>query len=176
MENLYPAGPASLSDDLMQATPVYKRRPWITFSSLILFIILYASLTSWFIWKAYTLISNAMAGGSDSLFGYGFGIAAAFLALFLVKALFFVKQDGETNDMEITKEQEPKLFDFLYTLADEAGAPRPHRVFLSSRVNAAVFYNLTLLNLIFPSKKNLEIGLPLVNSEAAWGTKSSVGP
>ena len=55
------------------------------------------------------------------------------------------------------------MFEFLYRLADEAGAPRPHRVFLSGRVNAAVFYDLTLLNLLFPSKKNLEICLALVN-------------
>ena len=29
------------------------------------------------------------------------------------------------------------------------------------RVNAAVFYDLSLLNLLFPSRKNLEIGLPV---------------
>ena len=39
-------------------------------------------------------------------------------------------------------------------------------MFLSNRVNAAVFYDLSLLNLIFPSKKNLEIGLPLVADRA----------
>ena len=48
-------------------------------------------------------------------------------------------------------------------MADEIGAPKPHRVFLTSEVNAAVFYDLSLLNLIFPSKKNLIIGLGLVN-------------
>ncbi|MBW8809229.1 MAG: M48 family metalloprotease, partial [Lysobacter sp.] len=35
--------------------------------------------------------------------------------------------------------------------------------FLSPRVNAGVFYDLSLANLIVPSKKNLEIGLALVN-------------
>src|SRR6185369_15117447 len=29
--------------------------------------------------------------------------------------------------------------------------------------NAAVFYDLSIINLIFPSKKNLEVGLALVN-------------
>lgn len=164
MESLYPAGPVSISDELMQVTPGYKRRAWIAFSSLILFIVLYVSLTGWFIWKSYVLISDAMAGGNTSFIGYGFGAAAAFLALFLIKALFFIKHGGDSNDMEITEEQYPELFEFLYKLADEANAPRPHRVFLSARVNAAVFYNLTFLNLIFPSIKNLEIGLPLVNS------------
>ena len=34
---------------------------------------------------------------------------------------------------------------------------------MSARVNAAVFYDLSILNFIFPSRKNLEIGLALVN-------------
>ena len=36
-------------------------------------------------------------------------------------------------------------------------------MFLADNVNAAVFYDLSLLNLLFPSKKNLIIGLGLVN-------------
>jgi len=164
MQNLYPTGPTSISDKLMQVSPGYKRRAWVAFSSLILFIVLYVSLTSWFTWKAYILISDALAGGSNSYIGYGFGAAAAFLAIFLIKALFFVKRGGDNSDMEVTEVEQPELFEFLYKLADEADAPRPHRVFLSPRVNAAVFYNLTFFNLVFPSRKNLEIGLPLVNS------------
>src|SRR5207245_1204659 len=38
-----------------------------------------------------------------------------------------------------------------------------YKVYLSARVNAAVFYDLSLLNLLLPSRKNLEIGLGLVN-------------
>ncbi|MEZ4372528.1 MAG: M48 family metallopeptidase [Polyangiaceae bacterium] len=48
-------------------------------------------------------------------------------------------------------------------MADEAGAPRPYRVYISTRVNAAVFYDTSLLNLFVPAKKNLEIGIGLVN-------------
>ena len=64
----------------------------------------------------------------------------------------------------MTREQEPRLFAFLDRLADDTGAPRPNRVFVSTRVNAAVFYDVSLLNLLFPTKKNLEIGLGLVNA------------
>ncbi len=63
----------------------------------------------------------------------------------------------------VTQEEEPVLFDYLNKLADEAKAPRPHKVFLTSRVNASVSYDLSLINLIIPSKKNLEIGLGLLN-------------
>ena len=81
----------------------------------------------------------------------------------MFKALFFVRYSGAVTDIEIKPAQHPRLFAFLNRLADEAGAPRPYRVFVSSRVNAAVFYDLSILNLLIPSRKNLEIGLALVN-------------
>jgi Zn-dependent protease with chaperone function len=82
----------------------------------------------------------------------------------MFKAVFSVRNARPDNLHEITAEEQPRLFAFLFKLADAAGAPRPHKVYLSHEVNAAVFYDLTLFNLIFPSKKNLLIGLPLVNA------------
>ena len=64
--------------------------------------------------------------------------------------------------MQITAETQPELFAFVNRIADEAGAPRPHKVFVTARVNAAVFYDLSFRNLLFPTRKNLEIGLGLV--------------
>lgn len=92
------------------------------------------------------------------------GLGSAFLAVFMLKALFFVRHGEGDDGLEVTPADQPELFAFLHKLADRAGAPRPHRVFLSARVNAAVFYDLSLLNLVFPSRKNLEIGLGLVNA------------
>ncbi|MGZ4079744.1 MAG: M48 family metallopeptidase, partial [Bacteroidia bacterium] len=63
----------------------------------------------------------------------------------------------------IKKEDEPELFNFIYKVADEAKAPRPHKIFLSNTVNACVFYDISFINLFFPTRKNLEIGLGLVN-------------
>jgi Zn-dependent protease with chaperone function len=92
------------------------------------------------------------------------GIGYGFLSLFMVKGLFiFSKSEKNPLDRYVTKEEEPVLFDYLYQLADEAGAPRPAKVFLSPRVNASVSYDLSILNLIIPSKKNLEIGIGLMN-------------
>jgi Zn-dependent protease with chaperone function len=110
-----------------------------------------------------SFVRGATKGGDDVVAAVIVGLCAALLAVFRLKALFFVKHRYEINDIEITAKEQPRLFAFLHRLADEAEAPRPHRVFLSPRVNAAVFYDLSITNLIFPSKKNLEIGLPLVN-------------
>jgi len=64
----------------------------------------------------------------------------------------------------VTRAQEPKLFAFISRLAAETGAPEPKHVYLSHEVNAAVFYDSSLLSLFWPVKKNLLIGLGLVNA------------
>ena len=86
----------------------------------------------------------------------------AFFGLFMLKALFFRDKSDNTREIKINAATEPRLFAFLHQIADQAGAPRPHRVFLSGRVNAGVFYDFSTLNLVFPSRKNLDIGLGLL--------------
>ncbi len=163
MNEIYPPSPANVPDDLTKPNNKYKSRVWIAVLGLLLFVALYFGLTAWFSWTGYRLISAALEPDGDLFRGLATGLPAAFLALFMLKALFFVKRGQQDNDIELKAEDEPRLFEFLNTLADEAGAPRPYRVFVSPRVNAAVFYDLSIINLFYPSKKNLEIGLGLVN-------------
>ncbi|NEQ97331.1 MAG: M48 family metalloprotease, partial [Cyanothece sp. SIO2G6] len=163
MESLYPAGPASVPSNLSQPKSTYKQRATLAMAGLLTFVVAYVLLTGWFIWTAYRLLSSSFQGGDGAVLGILSSLPAIFLAIFMVKALFKVKHTYQSNDIEITPTGEPQLFEFLYRIADEAQAPRPHRVFLSPQVNAAVFYDLSILNLLFPSKKNLNIGLGLVN-------------
>jgi Zn-dependent protease with chaperone function len=137
-------------------------RAWAAMAGLLLFVALYFALSGWFAWTAWRLFSG-LGSSNFSLWGLIAGACAAFLAVFMLKALFFVKHAYDIDDIEITREQQPQLFAFIDRIADEARAPRAHKVYLSPRVNAAVFYDLSLLNLFLPSKKNLEIGLGLVN-------------
>jgi Zn-dependent protease with chaperone function len=163
MEDFYPFGPQAVPADLTRPTGAYKQRAWLALASLALFVVLYVVLAGWFVWTACRMIGEAVAGGPDSLWHYLIGGSAAFLAVFMLKALVFLKRGGAPNALEVTPAEQPRLFQFLYRLADEGGAPRPKRVYLAARVNAAVFYDLSILNLIFPSRKNIEIGLALVN-------------
>jgi len=163
VESIYPAGPSEVPANLTKATAKYRQHAWLAVFGLLLFILVYFTLAAWFSWGAYHIIVETSKGLRDPLLGYLVGGCSGFLGIFMIKALFFVKHSGENTDLEVTQAAEPKLFDFLFQLADEAGAPRPHRVYLSPRVNACVFYDLSIMNFFFSSKKNLEIGLPLVN-------------
>lgn len=162
--NLLPPPPPNVPPDLTRATAKYKRHAWIAGIGLLAFVALYLFLTGWFCWTAYRLIAFAMGPTRNGVWPFVAGVLSALLGAFLLSAMFFIKTGGDAKSNEITARDEPELFAFLNALADRVGAPRPHRVFLSPRVNAGVFYDLSFVNLLLPTKKNLEIGLGLVNS------------
>jgi len=91
------------------------------------------------------------------------GIASGLLFLFMVKGLFKQSRYDPGVRVEVTEAEQPVLFAFIRQLCKDTGAPFPHRVFLTPDVNAAVSFQESLLSLVFPTKKNLIIGLGLVN-------------
>src|SRR5262249_53693075 len=56
------------------------------------------------------------------------------------------------------------LFAFIRRICADTGAPFPKHIYVTPEVNAAVFYHSSFLNLFFPTRKNLLIGLGLVNN------------
>lgn len=160
--NLYPTSPSGVPDDITHAKPSYKRQAWLAMSGLLAFMIIYLAFATFFCLIAYENILILQTGKTD-LFHIIVTFISILLLVFMVKSLFSIRKSGNPGGIEVTAAQEPKLFKFLHQLADEIGAPKPHRVFITAEVNAAVFYDLSLINLIFPSKKNLIIGLGLVN-------------
>ena len=159
MQNIYPANPVEVPPNLSKPKKSYERQAVLAMLGLSLFITLYFTLTSWFIWTAYRLFTIPNVDVQEIFVG----LLSSFLAIFMIKPLLKVRHNSKSDSIEISPQEEPELFKFIYRLADEAKAPRPHKVFLSARVNAAVFYDVSILNLFFTSKKNLEIGLGLVN-------------
>lgn len=162
-ESLYPAGPTDVPADLTRPSNAYRRGTWIALLCLLIFVAAYCALAGWLVHTAYRLLGDALHGGPGALAGLLVGGCAGFLAIFMLKGLFFIERGNSSDTIEITAPQQPRLFEFLHRLADEAGAPRPARVFISPRVNASVFYDVSLANFLFPSRKNLEIGAALVN-------------
>lgn len=157
----YPPTPVGVPADLAVPSPRYRRHVWTAAFALFAFVGLYAGTIVWLVRLVWRMAS---AVGSDkTVLAIGVIAPSLFLLAFLVKGLFFVRRGDIGAATEITPEEEPELFAFITRVADEVGAPRPHRVFLTPDVNASVFYDLSLRSLVFPSKKNLNIGLGLVN-------------
>lgn len=159
----YPPGPAAVPADLTRPSPAYRRHAYFAVLGLVVFLALYLGLAGWFGWTAYRMYRHAVTTYGPSFWWWVGAAATAFLALFMVKALVFVRRGGGGAEIEVTAASHPRLYAFLLQVAADAKAPRPHRVFLSPAVNAAVFYDLTVFNLLFPSRKNLVIGLGLIN-------------
>jgi Zn-dependent protease with chaperone function len=160
--HLYPANPDGVPADLTQARPEFQRHAWLAMAGLTVFIAGYLALLSCFGWVTYLGVIHLQTEPFD-LVRLGVTFSAGLLTLFMAKSLFAIRRAGNPAGIEVTASQQPELFQFIHRLADDIGAPKPHRVFLTPEVNAAVFYDLSLLNLFFPSKKNLIIGLGLVN-------------
>ena len=64
MENIYPAGPQGVPENLAQPSSIYKRRAWLAMVSLTVFITLYIALAGWFSWTAYRTSLEVFAAGN----------------------------------------------------------------------------------------------------------------
>lgn len=160
--NFYPASPSNVPDDLTAAAPSYKRQAWLAMLGLMGFLLIYVALLCGFALITYKSFMSFSSGNFDIL-GFIVFLCSGLLTIFMFKSLFAIRKMGTPDGLQVTRETQPELFTFLHSLADEIGAPKPHKVYLTPEVNAAVFYDLSLANLLLPSKKNLIIGLGLVN-------------
>ena len=136
----------------------YRRQAWAAVGGLAAFILRYVLLAGWFVRTAWRL-SFGSSAGADGVVGWAVALCAAFIAAFMIKGVFFIRRGKPEGLTELRADEQPRLFKFLHHLAGQAGAPRPYKICVSARVNAAVFYDLSLLNLLLPSRKNLELGL-----------------
>src|SRR5690606_1667330 len=82
----------------------------------------------------------------------------------LVKFLFKSNKIDRSGLFEIKKSDQPRLFEFVTRIAEETHTPLPKKIYVSADVNASVFYDSTFWSMFFPVRKNLQIGLGLVNA------------
>lgn len=65
---------------------------------------------------------------------------------------------------EVTRKTEPALFALIDQIVNEAGTNFPKKVYLTTDVNASVFYDSSFWSMFLPIQKNLVIGIGLVNT------------
>lgn len=138
--------------------------------SIVLFLITYivililaVGLTIGCIYVAIKLVSVQLSVISIGL-GIGLASLGVLVLIFLLKFMFSAHKLDRSHLIEITRNQEPKLFKMIDELAQEVETSAPKKVYLSMDVNAGVFYDSSFWSMFFPIQKNLHIGLGLVNS------------
>ncbi|HEY8972548.1 MAG TPA: M48 family metalloprotease, partial [Puia sp.] len=166
--NLYPPAPAGV--DPVDISPAFRKQVGAVITSIILFAFVYLLLVAAAIILAIVLcwlgvaIIIAKPMFLTLILGLGLMGVGVSVIVFLVKFIFAVARDENSQRIEITEEQHPRLFAFIRRLTTETQTPFPKKIFISPNVNACVFYNSSFWSMFFPVRKNLEIGLGLVNS------------
>src|SRR6185312_10344170 len=169
-EPSYPISPATVDPRKLDISPAFRRQVPRVIGAILLFALVYlllviaaAALAVACGWFGISLIIRV--GGILALI-VGSGIIAVGVSVFvfLVKFVFAVARDERSDRIQITESEQPRLFAFIRRLARETHTPFPKKIFLSPSVNACVFYNSSFWSMFLPVRKNLEIGLGLVNS------------
>jgi Zn-dependent protease with chaperone function len=167
--DLYPASPASIDPDKLLPSAAFKRQAVKVIGSILLFIFVYILLVLAAIALAIAcgylgiLVISNMTNIFAILLGVGIIAVGISVIVFLVKFLFAVARDENSGRVEISEAEQPRLFAFIRQLTQETHTPFPKKIFVSPDVNACVFYNSSFWSMFLPSRKNLEIGLGLVN-------------
>ena len=103
-------------------------------------------------------------GTATILIGAGIASFGLLILIFLVKFAFSSQQVDRSHLTAVTAAEEPRLFAMIEAIVQQVGTQFPKQVYLSSSVNAAVFYDSSFWSMFFPVRKNLEIGMGLVNT------------
>jgi Zn-dependent protease with chaperone function len=167
MANIYPPGPANVPNNFTSLTPGYRWRVGLVLASLLITLALYLGLLLGSFLLCRWLVIAPWPVRMER--GYGLVriaaiVCSALLFLYLLKGLFKRSRQDESLLEEITEEEQPDLFAFIRRICADTGAPFPKHIYVTPEVNAAVFYHSSFLNLFFPTRKNLLIGLGLVNN------------
>lgn len=154
----------------VELSPEFKSHAGKAIAAIVVFFIVYILL---FIF-ALVLTAICVYGGVILIISFpglltvlvGLGLASVgfFVLFFLFKFLFKTNKLDRSHLYEISEKDEPDLFNMITQIVKEVGTTFPKRIYLSSEVNAAVFYDSSFWSMILPIKKNLLIGMGLVNT------------
>ena len=97
---------------------------------------------------------------------------AGVFGLYLIKPLFSFTKSRNEERVRVREEDCPRLFGLIKELSVTTGFRMPKHVFLTTDVNACVFYNTNFWSIFLPVRKNLEIGLGIFNATTIQEVKA----
>ncbi|MBS1509510.1 MAG: M48 family metalloprotease [Bacteroidetes bacterium] len=169
-QSLYPASPVNLPGWITTPSDSFKKEVKKVLVAIILFFLVYllmvalaTALSIGCIYAGFLVMINT-GHFIGIIAGLGIMSTGLMVLIFLVKFIFAVKKYDESGTTLLTEEQQPDLYAFIRQLNRDTQTAFPRKIVVSPEVNACVFYNDSFWSMFFPVKKNLQIGLALVNS------------
>lgn len=168
--SVYPDTPTNVPFSVTSPSASFKKEVRKVMVSIILFFAVYillmmfsVALAAGCFYVGFFLIANT-GHIIGIIAGAGIMSVGLMVIYFLIKFIFSVKKHDESGTIRITENEQPALFSFIRQLTTDTETQFPKKIVLSPEVNASVYYNDSFWSMIFPVKKNLQIGLGLVNS------------
>lgn len=156
--------------DKVELSANFKSQSIKAIASIIIFAIVYIiillaalSLTSLCIYGGLALFA-IYPGFITIALGLGLVSLGLLVLFFLLKFIFKTNKIDRSHLTQINQQDEPELYTIITQLVNEVGTPFPKKIYLSPEVNASVFYDSNFWSMLLPIRKNLIIGLGLVNS------------
>ena len=97
------------------------------------------------------------------ILGLGLLALGGLIVYYNIKFILNIFKKTATNGIEIFETDQPELFKLIKETADKVGTKHPKKVFIIDDVNAYVSYSNNLQSLVFPTRKNLSIGIGLLH-------------
>lgn len=138
--------------------------------SIVIFLVFYITVFSfalygfWLALKFGTTVILKYPGLKSLALGIVVIGFAGLILFFLIKFIFKSNKYDTSSYYEIHKEDEPELFAFINEIVQDVNVDFPKRTYLSTEVNACVFYDSNFLSMFLPVRKNLMIGMGLINT------------
>lgn len=149
----------------------YKTQVRNSIFFILLFFLVYVALITFSLimvsaigYLVYEIIITVKFNYFVLLFCGGLIGMAVFVVIFLLKFIFSFQSNDTSQFIEIKRNQEPELFKLIDDVVNEVGTDYPKKVFLSNDVNAFVNYNSAFWSMFLPVRKNLTIGMGLINT------------
>lgn len=159
-----------MNENALQPSENFKKMAARSVQAIWLFVLTYLLLVSaavgltilsafagFMLIAAKPMFITIMLGGGLICFG-------VLILIFLVKFIFKVNKIDRSHLTLVTKEEQPELFKMIDEIVAEVGTDFPKKVYFSSEVNASVFYDSSFWSMFLPVRKNLHIGLGLMNT------------
>lgn len=133
----------------------YKKTTIKAVLSILLFILTYFILISLAIGLVVLCVVSGIAivlakpMFMTIIIGIGLPILGFLVFYFLIKFIFKKHTTDTSGMIEITRENEPLLFDFIEKTAKEVQTSLPKKIYLNEEVNASVFYNSSFWSMFY---------------------------